>query len=355
MEERESPGDAPEKRLLRVLRGEALSPPPVWLMRQAGRYLPEYRAVRAQVRDFLELCYTPELATEVSLQPIRRFGLDGAILFSDILVVPHALGVDVRFVEGEGPRLEPLRTPRDLERLDRGRLRERLRVVYETVERLASEIPPQVTLIGFSGAPWTLAAYMIEGSTSKEYLGARTVARRDPAQFSKLIELLVEAVVDHLCAQIEHGAETVQLFDSWAGVLPAAEAERWVMEPARRIVSELGRRHPEVPVIVFPRGIGPLYPVFAERVPASAIGMDTAVPGGWLRDALGGRQGIAVQGNLDPVCLRVGGDVLRRETERIVATWSGHPHVFNLGHGVLPVTPPEHVAELVSHLHSMGS
>ncbi len=348
MENRAEPATKP---ILEALVGRVLTPPPVWLMRQAGRYLPEYRRVRARVSGFLELCYTPELAVEVTLQPIRRFALDAAILFSDILVVPHALGMDVRFLEGEGPKLEPLRGPRDLAGLSSEALHERLRPVYETVAILARELPPKVALIGFSGAPWTLACYMLEGGGSKDWLTARRTALADPDFFGRLIDLLTDSVSEYLLAQIAHGAEVVQLFDSWAGVLPEAQARRWVIEPARRIAERLREGAPGVPLIGFPRGIGPLYPAFVQTVRPAGIGFDTAVPCGWAEAVLG-PSGVTLQGNLDPVTLLVGGAPLAAAVTHIEEAWGRRPRIFNLGHGILPQTPIKHVEALLSHLHS---
>jgi len=341
------------KPILQALAGTVLTPPPVWLMRQAGRYLPEYRRVRARVSGFLELCYTPELAVEVTLQPIRRFALDAAILFSDILVVPHALGMDVRFLEGEGPKLEPLRRPEDLAKLRPGELQERLRPVYETVAILARELPPEVALIGFSGAPWTLACYMLEGGGSKDWSTARRVALGEPDFFGRLIDLLTESVGEYLLSQIAHGAEVVQLFDSWAGVLPEAQVRRWVIEPARRIAERLREHAAAVPLIGFPRGIGPLYPAFVERVRPAGIGLDTTVPCGWAEAVLG-PSAVTLQGNLDPVTLLVGGPPLAAAVAHIEETWRQRPRIFNLGHGILPQTPIKHVEALLSHLHSPG-
>lgn len=341
-----------EKPLLAALRGRALRPPPVWLMRQAGRYLPEYRALRASVGGFLELCYTPDLAVEVTLQPLRRFGLDAAILFSDILVVPDAMGAEVCFLEGEGPRLSTVRTPPALQRLGLGELRDRLAPVYATVRRLRRELPPEVALIGFSGAPWTLAAYLVEGQGSREFATARRLARCEPALFEALIELLTRAVEDHLTAQIEAGAEAVQLFDSWAGVLPEEERERWCVRPVRAIVQALAARHPAVPVIAFPRGIGAGYQRFAEAVPAQALALDTAVPMGWAARHLRPDGPLCLQGNLDPLALLGPVPAMLAEASRIVAAAGSRPLVFNLGHGVVPETPPEAVAALVSHLKS---
>ncbi|MCS6879043.1 MAG: uroporphyrinogen decarboxylase [Geminicoccaceae bacterium] len=340
-----------EKPLLAVLRGRRLDPPPVWFMRQAGRYLPEYRAIRARARGFLDLCYDPELAVEVTLQPLRRFALDGAILFSDILVVPHALGVEVVFVEGEGPRLAPIEGPRELARLDPTRLHERLEPVYETLRRLRRALPPLVTLIGFAGMPWTLAAYVVEGRGAKDFVRARALARREPAFFAALVEVLENAVLAFLDRQIAAGAEAVQLFDSWAGVLPESELRRWCIEPARRIVAALRSRHPEVPIVLFPRGVGANLLHYRE-LGANALALDTSVPMAWAARALEGSEPLALQGNLDPVALLGPEEALVEEARAIVAAAAARPHVFNLGHGVLPETPPERLARLVESLKS---
>lgn len=341
------------KRLLRALAGEPVTPPPVWLMRQAGRYLPEYRQLRESVGSFLELCYTPDLAVEVTLQPIRRYALDAAILFSDILVVPHALGVEVAFVEGEGPRLGPVRDEAGLAALRPAEaVHERLVPVHETVRRVRRALPADVALIGFSGAPWTLAAYVVEGGGSKEFVEARRAARCAPDFFGRLVDLLTEAVIEHLAAQIGAGAEAVMLFDSWAGVLPESERRLWVEEPARRVVAALAGRFPEVPVICFPRGIGAGLVSFAARVGCRAISLDTSVPIAWARGELAERHGRVLQGNLDPVALLAGGEALERDTRAILEACRGIPHIFNLGHGVLPETPPENVARLFEILQS---
>jgi uroporphyrinogen decarboxylase len=345
----------PEKPLLAALRGAALARPPVWLMRQAGRYLPEYRALREKAGTFLDLCYTPELAVEVTLQPVRRFGLDAAILFSDILVVPDALGAEVAFVAGEGPRLTPLRGRRDLERLSLDGQRRHLAPVYATVRELRERLPPEVALIGFSGAPWTLAAYMVEGQGSREFATARRLARREPALFAGLIDLLTRAVADHLLAQVEAGAEAVQLFDSWAGVLPEEERERWCVAPARALAQMLRERCPDVPLIAFPRGVGAGLERYAEAVPAAALGLDTAVPMAWAARRLRPGGTLCLQGNLDPLALLGPTGPMLEEAGRIVAAASGRPLVFNLGHGVLPETPPEAVGALVGYLKSLAA
>lgn len=345
------PDMASEKILLSALRGEPTPRPPVWLMRQAGRYLPEYRAVRARVGGFLELCYTPELAEEVTLQPIRRFGFDAAILFSDILVVPHALGAGLRFVEGEGPRLDPVCDGAGVDRLAAGHLAS-LDPVLETIGRLRRSLPPQTALIGFAGAPWTLAAYLVEGGGSRDFALARALARRDRPLFARLIAVLTEAVLAFLDRQIAAGAEAVQLFDSWAGVLPPGEFLAWCVEPAARIVGELRRRHPQVPVICFPRGAGPGYRSYALAVRPHAMGLDTAVPMAWAAACL--PREVCLQGNLDPVALLGDGDALLAEARTVLEGAGGRPHVFNLGHGVLPQTDPALVARLAAYLQLPG-
>jgi uroporphyrinogen decarboxylase len=319
-------------------------------MRQAGRYLPEYRSLRQEAETFLDLCYTPELAVEITLQPVRRFGMDAAILFSDILVVPDALGCAVRFEEGAGPRLAPVRTQDDLRRLKLAGVADRLAPVYVAVRQLRERLAEDTALIGFAGAPWTVAAYMVEGETSKDYARARTLAQREPVLFGALIELLVEATTAHLLAQIEAGAQVVQLFDSWAGVLPEPEFVRWCQEPATRIVAALRAARPDVPVIAFPRGAGALYPLYQAAVAADALGLDTSVPLRWARHAM---PEVCLQGNLDPIALLVGGRTLRAEAERIVAALAGSRFVFNLGHGVLPETDPGAVADLVGLIKSL--
>jgi len=345
---REEPSAPPAKPFLRALAGETLARPPVWLMRQAGRYLPEYRAVRAGAGSFLDLCYNPELAAEVTLQPIRRYGLDAAILFSDILVVPHALGQALDYVEGEGPKLEPVTDAAGIARLSAGRLHEVLGPVYETVGRVAAALPAETALIGFAGAPWTVATYMVEGGGSKEYGVVKGLAYGEPETFGRLVDLLVEATAAYLLRQIAAGVETVQLFDSWAGVLPEAEFERWVIAPTRRIVDAVRAGAPGVPIIGFPRGAGLLYERYLAGTGVDALGLDTTVPPAWAAKTL--QPKAAVQGNLDPVLLLTGGEPMLRAADAITGALGGGPFVFNLGHGVLQKTPPEHVAALVNHL-----
>jgi uroporphyrinogen decarboxylase len=333
------------KPLLRVLAGEALYPPPLWLMRQAGRYLPEYRALRARARSFLEFCFEPDLAVEATLQPVRRFGFDAAILFSDILVLPHALGQVVRFAEGHGPLLEPIRSPEDLERLSTSRWQEPLAPVFETLRRLKGALPSQTTLLGFAGAPWTLASYMIQGTGGSDFLIARRMIHEAPDFFARLIDLLVERTTDYLAAQIEAGAEAVQIFDSWAGILSEQERRRWSLEPLRRIVARLKALHPGVPILLFPKGAGLLYRNFAISSGASALSLDSGVPLEWAAAKL--QPSLALQGNLDPVLLLVGGPAMAREISRILETLGRGPLIFNLGHGILPDTPIAHVGDLL--------
>ena len=337
-----------DKKLIRTLKGETLTPPPIWLMRQAGRYLPEYRATRARAKDFLDLCFTPELAVEVSLQPIRRYGFDAAILFSDILVLPHALGQRVWFEDGIGPRLEPLRDVGDIARLSPSGLHDKLAPVYETLRGLCRELPQETALIGFAGAPWTVASYMIEGQTSRDFAIAKTWAYRAPEEFSRLIDLLVTSTSDYLIAQIEAGAEVLQLFDSWAGVWPEAALRRWCLEPAAEILRRVKVAHPEVPVILFPRGAGQFYEAFAAETGAEGLSLDTTVPLVWARERLQGR--VALQGNLDPLLLVAGGAGLEAGISQILETLGNGPLIFNLGHGITPQAPPEHVEQLVAQV-----
>lgn len=343
-----------ERRFLAPLRGEAITPPPVWLMRQAGRYLPEYRETRAKAGSFLNLCYSPALAAEVTLQPIRRYGFDAAILFSDILVVPDALGQEVRFVEGEGPRLDPIRDVGGLKRLDPGRTGSKFALVAETVARLRQDLPDETALIGFCGAPWTVATYMVGGEGSSDQAQARLWAYRDPQGFERLIDVLVAASVDYLSQQIVAGADALQIFDSWAGSLPEHELARWVIEPTARIVRELRARHGEVPIIGFPRGAIMQAEAYLQRTGIDGLGCDTSVPLERMRE-LAQKTGKAVQGNLDPLLVVAGGAAMEDRVREIVTGMAGLPFVFNLGHGIVPEAPPENVARLVELVRSAGS
>ena len=334
-----------KSRLLQVLSGEALSPPPIWLMRQAGRYLPEYREVRAKAGSFLDLCLNPELAAEVTLQPLRRFDLDAAIVFSDILMVPYALGQKLEFVEGEGPKLDPVRSAKDLNHLDPAAAAKRLAPVYETLRKVVAGLPEAVPVIGFCGAPWTVATYMVEGGGSREQTLTRSFAYRDPVSFQELIDRLVETSVAYLLGQVEAGAGALQIFDSWAGSLPNDEFARWCSYPTRAIVAAVKARAPHIPIIGFPRGCGASAERYIQETKVDAIGCDTTMSLAYMCETLQSR--VTVQGNLDPLLLVAGGQHLERRAKEILDLLSAGPFIFNLGHGILPETPPEHVATLV--------
>ena len=334
-----------EKPLIRALKGKRLERPPVWLMRQAGRYLPEYRDIRATAGSFLDLCYNPELASEVTLQPIRRFGFDAAILFSDILVVADALGQKVSFEEGRGPVLEPLRDGKDLAKLSLDRFHERLAPVYDTVGRIKAALPKETALIGFAGAPWTVASYMIEGRGSRDFTTAKRWIYERISDFAALNALLVEATSQYLIRQVEAGVEVLQLFDSWAGALSHPDMRLFSLAPLREIVAKVHAAHPKVPIILFPRGVGAGYLDFAAEGFAQGLSLDPSVPLEWARDQL--QPQACLQGNLDPQLLVAGGRSLSAGVGRIVNRLGKGPFIFNLGHGIVPETPPEHVAELV--------
>ena len=342
-----SPADS-VPRLLRVFAGEPRWPPPIWLMRQAGRYLPEYRAARETAGGFLKLCYTPELAAEVTLQPIRRYGFDAAILFSDILVVPDALGQKVEFVEGEGPRLEPIRSQAEIARLNVSATRSRYEPVFATVSRVRQELPRDTALIGFCGAPWTVATYMVGGQGSADQAEARAWAYRDGEGFQRLIDLLVDTSADYLCGQVAAGADVLQIFDSWAGSLPDDQFERWVVAPTRVLVDRVKAKHPEVPIIGFPRGAGVQAADYVERTGVDGVGCDTAMPLAFIAENLADKA--VVQGNLDPLLLVAGGEAMERRVEAILTALAGKRFIFNLGHGIVPQTPPENVARLVERV-----
>ncbi|HEX3862161.1 MAG TPA: uroporphyrinogen decarboxylase [Stellaceae bacterium] len=338
------------RRLVRALRGETLRQPPWWLMRQAGRYLPEYRTLRAQADNFIDFCLTPALAAEATVQPIRRFGMDAAILFADILLIPRALGQQVGFGDN-GPVLQALVENTGIVGLGISGLSV-LDPVYETIVRSRSMLPPETALIGFAGSPWTVATYMVEGGASRYYPRVKGWAYRDPAGFAALIELLVEATVAYLTEQAAAGADAVQLFDSWAGVLSSAEFERWVVEPTQRIVKRVKERFVDLPIIGFPRGAGMSIERYAAATGVDAVALDTSVSPAFARDRLQNR--MAVQGNLDPIALMVGGRAMEDAVRRIVADLAAGPFVFNLGHGVLPQTPPAHVTALAGLLRDIA-
>lgn len=345
------PNTIETKPLLRVLAGERLAVPPIWLMRQAGRYLPEYRAIREKTGSFLNLCFAPKLAADVTLQPVRRFGFDGAILFSDILVVPHALGQRVTFETGEGPRLDALTDPTALRRLRSEIDHEVLAPVYETIARVRGELPPDVTFLGFCGAPWTVATYMIAGAGAAEQLPARLFAYRYPQAFAELIDILVEASVEYLARQFAAGVEAVQIFDSWAGILPPDEFRKWCIEPVAQIVAALRKRVPGAKVIGFPRGAGSKLQRYLPAVAVDAVGLDWMVELGFAREHVQPLR--PVQGNLDPLALLVGGEALDRAIDTILDAFGGGPFIFNLGHGVLPETPVAHVERLIRRVRGM--
>lgn len=332
--------------LFRTLQKKSQGPVPFWLMRQAGRYLPEYRELRKQAGSFLDLCFTPELATEITLQPIRRFDMDAAILFSDILVIPLALGQHLAFVEGEGPRLGTL----DINALAYDETK--LVPVMETVRRVRHELAPDKTLIGFAGAPWTVACYMVDGQGGGEFPKTRTLAYSDPEKFQATIDAVVAATSRYLIAQVQAGADVLQIFDSWAGLLPAPEFRRWVIEPTRKLVAALHATCPNVPVIGFPRGAGALYREYAAALDIDGLGLDTQVPLDW---AFSETRGKCLQGNLDPLLLLAGGNAMEKAAREILDTARGHSFIFNLGHGVIKETPPEHVAQLARIIREHGA
>jgi uroporphyrinogen decarboxylase len=333
------------KSFLKVLDGTLQNPPPVWLMRQAGRYLPEYRALRAKAGDFLNLIFTPEHAVEVTLQPVRRFGFDAAILFSDILVIPHALGQPVRFAAGEGPRLEPLSSGEAVKRLAGEVDQNVLGPIYETVRMVKAQLDGGTALLGFCGAPWTVASYMIAGQGTPDQAPARLFAYREPVAFAALIDLLVEASAAYLIRQLQAGADAVQIFDTWAGVLPPEEFMRWCVEPTRRIVAKVRAKVPGAKVIGFPRGAGTQLARYVDEVPVDAVGLDWTVDRAFVRDRVQSR--VAVQGNLDPLALVAGGAGLDRAVDAILEAFADRPFIFNLGHGIVPETPIAHVESML--------
>lgn len=341
---------ARKRRLLKVLAGERLWPPPIWMMRQAGRYLPEYRATRARAGSFLDLCYSPDLATEVTLQPIHRFGFDAAILFSDILVVPDALGQTVWFVEGEGPRLEPV----DLARpdLDPHRVLTRLEPVIETVSRVRAALPEETTLLGFCGAPWTLVTYMIAGRGTPDQMPARRAALTDPNAVDRLVDILVDASIAYLAAQLKAGADAVQIFDTWASVLDDAGFRRFVIEPTRRIVDGLRAQIPGARVIGFPKGAGGHLPAFVRETGVDAVGVDWQASLDFVHSAV---QPLApVQGNLDPLYLVTGGEMLDAAVDRILDRLGEGRLIFNLGHGITPDGSIDNVARMLARVRGAG-
>ena len=339
----ELPSSSADKVVLRVLRGERIDSPPVWMMRQAGRYLPEYRALRQEKGGFLDLVYDSAAAAEITLQPLRRFPLDAAILFSDILIVPFAIGQDLAFVAGEGPRLSPPLMHGSLGGLKAST--ERLEAIYDTVRRVKAQLDPAKTLIGFAGAPWTVATYMVAGQGSRDQSETRKLAYLDPERFGELIDRIALVTINYLCGQIEAGADCVQLFDSWAGSLSPDQFQRWVIAPTARIVAAVKERHPGVPIIGFPKGAGGKLLAYARETGVDALGIDETVDPLWAAREL--PQGLPVQGNLDPLALLAGGEALETAAHHILDAFKQRPHIFNLGHGIIKETPISHVEQLM--------
>jgi uroporphyrinogen decarboxylase len=338
------------KKLLKVLNGQREKIPPVWMMRQAGRYLPEYRATRERAGSFLDLCFNPQLAAEVTLQPIRRFGFDGAILFSDILVIPHALDRKVDFVAGEGPKLEPIEdvpTARSIRRdVDHGKLDP----VYETIRLVKSKLPPEVTFLGFCGAPWTVATYMIAGHGTPDQEPARLFAYRHPDTFDDLLQVLVKASAEYLIRQLKAGVDAVQIFDTWAGILPPEEFARWCMAPLRRIILSVRDEIPDAKIIGFPRGAGTMLERYVTELPIDAVGLDWMIDKSFARERI--QKVKPVQGNLDPLALMAGGEALDRAVDDVMRAFSDGPFIFNLGHGITPQTPIENVERMVKRVRA---
>lgn len=330
--------------LLNTLLGDNAERRPIWLMRQAGRYLPEYRELRAKKGGFLALVYDTDAAAEITLQPVRRFGFDGAILFSDILIVPYAMGQDLQFLASEGPKLSPRLIDHTLESL--APVPERLAPIYETVAKVRGALGSDKTMLGFAGSPWTVATYMVAGEGSRDQHETRAMAYRDPAAFQAIVDGIVAVTVEYLCGQIEAGAEAVQLFDSWAGTLAPAQFEKWVIAPNARLVEQVRARHPETPIIGFPKGAGEKLPAYARETGVDAVGIDETIDPLWAARELPGD--MPVQGNLDPLLLLSGGQELQRQALAVLDAFAGRPHVFNLGHGIGQHTPIAHVEQLLS-------
>ncbi|MEH2569036.1 uroporphyrinogen decarboxylase [Bradyrhizobium sp. AZCC 2289] len=338
------------KPFVEVLSGRRQPVPPLWMMRQAGRYLPEYREVRAKAGGFLDLCFTPEFAVEVTLQPIRRFAFDAAIIFSDILVIPYALGRDVRFEVGEGPRLDPLDTPDKVGALSSTGDFSRLEPVFEALRRVRRELDPKIALIGFCGAPWTVATYMVAGQGTPDQAPARMMAYRHPEAFAKIIDAIVENSILYLLGQLKAGADVLQIFDTWAGVLPPREFQRWSVEPTKRIVEGVRKIVPDAKIIGFPRGAGALLPSYVEATKVDAVSIDWAAEPSLIRNKVQSR--VAVQGNLDPLVLIAGGDALDRAVDDVLSNYAAGRLIFNLGHGIQPETPIAHVEQMVKRVRA---
>jgi uroporphyrinogen decarboxylase len=341
-------GSATASALLQVLEGTRRSPPPIWMMRQAGRYLPEYRKIRDQAGSFLNLCFTPDLAAEVTLQPVRRFPLDAAILFSDILVVPYALGQKLQFNTGEGPQLSPVMDVGKILRLPARIDLEPLAPVFETIRLVRAELPRETALLGFCGAPWTVATYMVAGSNSLDHAPARLLAYREPKVFSKLIDRLTKASIDYLVEQLRAGVDAVQIFDSWAGILPPDQFQHWCIMPVKKIAVAVRKECPGAKIIGFARGAGTILERYAEQVPVDAVGLDWMIDLTFAREQIQARR--PVQGNLDPLVLVVGGEVLDSAVDTVMNAFAAKPFIFNLGHGILPETPIAHVERMIARV-----
>ena len=337
-----------KKPLLDVLQGHRQAIPPIWMMRQAGRYLPEYRALRARAGSFLDLCFSPELATEVTLQPIRRFAFDGAILFSDILVIPHALGRKVDFVAGEGPKLDPIQDVAAIDAVRKTVDHAALAPVYETIDRVKADLPEHVTFLGFCGAPWTVATYMIAGHGTPDQSPARLFAYRHPVAFAALMDILVEASASYLVRQLHAGVDAVQIFDTWAGVLPPDQFKRWSIEPTARIIAAVRKEIPDAKIIGFPRGAGTMLESYVSELPLNAVGLDWMIDKSFARDRIQSR--VAVQGNLDPLVLIAGGAALDAAIDSTLEAFAEGPFIFNLGHGITPETPIGNVERMISRV-----
>ena len=340
------------KKLLETLNGKKFTSPPIWFMRQAGRYLPEYRAIRSKVDNFLELCYNPKLASEITLQPIKRFSFDGAIIFSDILVIPDAFGIDVKFVKGEGPKLSRTLDENDLLNLKTDNVIKHLQPVFENINLVKNALDSKTTLIGFSGSPWTIATYMVEGGSSKKFENIRNIAIENEQFFQKLIDILVEAISIYLIEQIKQGVEVVKIFDSWAGVLPEFEFEKWVIKPHQKIVENIKKEYPNIPIIIFPKNAGTLYEKFVKEVDCTAIALDQNISKDWAQEILQKRQQKIIQGNLDNVLLSLDLERSKVETLNILDKFNNSPFIFNLGHGILPSTPIKNVEAVLETIRN---
>ncbi|MDA9231377.1 uroporphyrinogen decarboxylase [Rickettsiales bacterium] len=338
------------KKLLETLKGKNFKTPPIWLMRQAGRYLPEYREIRKEASNFLELCYNPKLASEITLQPIRRFGFDGAIIFSDILVIPDALGVDVNFVKNIGPQLSKTLKDSDLIKFKEDNILKHLKPVFENIKLVKDGLDDDKTLIGFSGSPWTIATYMIEGGSSKKFDDIRRIAIKDKDFFQKLIDILVNSISIYLIEQIKSGVDVVKIFDSWAGILPESEFKKWVIEPNKKIIQNIKKIYPNIPIILFTKGAGTMYEEVAVNTDCDALAIDQCVSKKWAKDILQNKHNKIIQGNLDNITLTLDVDYALNEVKNILDHFNDKPFIFNLGHGILPDTPIDNVEKIINFI-----